>query len=286
MEIHQILAPLVLGISNGCLYAIVASGMALVFGVMRVINVAQGEFLMLGAYLSFYLYRGLGLHPLLTLAIVVPVMFGIGALIEFYIIDRIAGNEQAGILLTFGLSTFLSSLAIVAFTANFVSIVYLGRSVRILGVPVAQNAIVVLVGSGLTAVCLFAFLKFTLWGKAVRATAQNAALAMARGINVKQVRALCFGIGAALASVGGVLVLISYAVHPLVGFEFLLKMFVVVILGGLGNMMGAFVAGLVMGVAESFALLYLPAGTAQALAFFLVPVILLVRPTGLFSAEE
>jgi len=270
------------------LYALVGSGMTLIFGVMRVINVAHGEFLMLGAYLTVAGAGFLHLNPLLTLAVSVPLLFALGFAVQSVLVQRLPVRERelSSLLLTFGFSVFLWNAAQLLFSADLRSVDYLSGSISLAGIDIARNNLVAGAVSVLAMGILAALLRATRVGKAIRAVSQNESLARACGIDTARVQAIAFGIGAALTGAAGTLVAITYVVYPQVGAVYLLRAFAVVILGGLGSVSGAFVAGILLGIVESFGTLILTTQLGQAISYFLLVLVLLIRPAGLFGQWE
>jgi branched-chain amino acid transport system permease protein len=286
-EIVKIVELLLRGLFVGALYALVASGLSLMFGVMRVINLAHGEFLMLGGYATYFLSTGLGLNPIVAMVLAMPVLFLFGMLIQRGLIERVVGQpELSSLLLTFGISIVIWNLAQVSFTTNLRGITYLAEPVRIFGAYFAGNSLLILVVSAILALGLFLFLKFSSWGQAIRAVSQNPEMAQVCGIDVRVIRMVSFGIGTALAAAAGALVAVNYTIFPAVGQHYILKAFAIVILGGLGSVLGAFIGAIILGLVESFGTYYLNAQVALLIAYSLIVVLLVVRPTGLFGTED
>ncbi len=287
MDSTLVLEPILRGLSAGALYGLVAMGLTMIFGVMRVINVAHGELVMLGGYGAYFLWTLLHVNPLLSLAAVIPAAILLGMLIHLLLIERIASQpELSSLMVTFGLSIVLWSLAQILFTANFRSIQYLGQAVRVLGVYLPANAIAIFAVSLGLSLATSLVLARTPLGRAIRATSQNESLAQACGINCRQVRTVGFGIGTALAAAGGVLVAVAFVIYPQVGLSYIGKGFAVAVLGGMGNVPGALVGGLVLGIVESFGAQLFTAQIAQVFAWALIFLMLIVRPRGLFGAPE
>jgi len=286
-ELLKIIELMLRGLFVGALYALVASGLSLIFGVMRVINLAHGEMLMLGGYVTYFLWDILGINPIVAMVLAMPLLFLMGVGLQRGLIERVIGQpELSSLLLTFGISIVLWNLAQIAFTTNLKGITYLAEPVRIFGAYFAGNSLLILATSAVLALGLFLFLKFTPWGQAIRAVSQNPEMAQVCGIDVRAVRMMSFGIGAALAAAAGALVAVNFTIFPAVGHLYILKAFVIVILGGLGSVLGAFVGALILGLIESFGTYYLNAQIALLIAYSLIVVLLVVRPTGLFGTED
>jgi branched-chain amino acid transport system permease protein len=278
---------LTLGLFLGAFYGLIALGLSLVFGVQNVINIAHGEFVMLGAYVAFFGWSLLGLNPVVSMLAGLPVMFVLGASLQWALLERVQGSDElTTLILTFGLALALRSLAQFAFTSDYRSIDFLSRSVTVFETSFSLNrplGFAIALGG---AVAFFAFLKYTDWGKAIRATSQNAEVARACGINTRHVRMVTFGLGAATAGVAGGIAGMLFTIFPAMGLEYLLKSFVVVVLGGLGSLVGAVVAGLGFGVVETGGTFFLSSTVATLIAFVVLIVTLIVRPQGLFGRSE
>lgn len=282
---EMILDPILRGIALGSLFALIASGFALILGVMKIINLVQGEFLMLGGYTTFYLVTWFNIDPILTMPLVFIAIFILGILTE-QVIDPIAAKESAGVLLTFGLAAFIRNLCLIIFTGDFRTTSYLVDSFLLLGVYLPQYTILNFAIAFLAMSALFLFLKITSWGKAIRAISQNVNLAQVCGIEAKKIRLLSYGLGAALSGIGGTLLLISRNIHPQMGPGYLGIMFAVVILGGLGDIVGACVGGLIIGLIIAFGEFFFSSTVALAIVYLLVPLMLLIRPRGIFNKGE
>ena len=224
MTLDLVLEPILRGLCIGALYAVVAMGLSLIFGIMRVINVAHGEFVMLGGYGIYFAWTALRLDPLVGLVLLFPAAMLFGIVIERVLVEHVVGKpEISSLMLTFGLSVVLWGLAQILFGADFRSIRYLGGAINILGVHLAANSVVIFVVSLTVAGAVFAFLRLASLGQAIRATSQNQALAQACGINCRLMRSLGFGMGTALAATGGGMVAFAFVVYPQVGLTYIGK---------------------------------------------------------------
>jgi branched-chain amino acid transport system permease protein len=283
----QLIPILIGGLLLGSLYGLAACGLSFVFGVMTIINVAHAEFIMLGAFTSFWLWFILKIHPLLT---IIPSMFFIFVICVFFYraaVSRIVGEMQlVSLILTFGISIFLWNFAQVFFTSTFRSVAYSTGSVSFLGSHFPMNKIISLIIISAIIVVLHAFLKWTKTGKAIRAVSQNPDIASISGIDIDRIRMFGFGIGGALAAVAGSLIAIQWSIYPLMGSDLILKCFAIVAIGGLGSIPGAFLGGLILGVAESMGTMYWDATMANAIAPLLLILTFLLRPQGLFGYAE
>jgi branched-chain amino acid transport system permease protein len=275
------------GILSGVLYAMVALGLALIFGVMRIINVAHGPLLMLGAYTTFFLYRAFHLNPYLTVPISMAVLFAVGLLIERTLVFRVIdAPELSSLLLTFGISIALVNAAQLAFTSDLRSVEYLTGSWLVGPFALSKPRVVSFVfATGLTAAA-FLFLQRTRLGKAIRATSQSREVAMVCGIDVGAIHRVTFGLACALAAAGGSLIAMIVAIQPEMGQIWTFKSFLVIVLGGAGNYPGALVGGMLLGLVEQLASLFLTTQLSEVVAYVLLVLVLLVRPTGLFGGRQ
>jgi branched-chain amino acid transport system permease protein len=275
------------GILAGALYAMVALGLALIFGVMRVINIAHGPLLMLGAYVTYFLYSELGLNPYLSLPLSMAALFVIGVLLQRTLVFRVVdAPELSSLLLTFGVSIGVVNLAQLAFTSDLRAVEFITGSWIVGGIALSKSRTVAfLVAAGLTAAA-FVFLQRTKLGKAIRATSQSREVAMVCGINVDRIHLLTFGLAAALAAAGGTLLSVIVAIQPEMGQVWTFKSFLVIVLGGAGNYPGALLGGMLLGLIEAMASLFLTTQLSEAVAYVLLVVVLLVRPTGLLGGRQ
>lgn len=275
------------GLLAGALYAMVALGLALIFGVMRVINIAHGPLLMLGAYATFFLYRGFGLNPYLSLPVSMLLLFGVGAFLQQTLVFRVVdAPELSSLLLTFGISVAMVNLAQLAFTSDLRAVEYLTGS-YVLG-PVAfskSRLIAFLFAVGIT-LLVFLFLRRARLGKAIRATSQSREVAMVCGVDVHRIHLITFGLAAALAAAGGTLIAVIVAIQPDMGQIWTFKSFLVIVLGGAGNYPGVLVGGMLLGLVEQLASLFLTSQLSEAVAYLLLVLVLLFRPTGLLGGRQ
>ena len=281
------------GLLIGGVYALIALGLNIVFGTMRVINFAQGALLMAGMFMAYWLWALGGVHPYLSPLVTVPVLFGLGYLIQRAIVSPLLARERARepmsvLLATLGLALVLENLALLFFSADFktvqtdVSLATFKLGSIIVSVPR-------LVGLGaMAATCLGLYLFFTRTdlGRAVRATGQDREAARLMGINDFRIYGIAYALSAALMGVAAAVLVPFFYVHPGVGTSFLLKVFVIVVLGGIGSMPGAAVGGLLVGMIEGIVGLYVQAAVAQIVLFGVFVAILLARPSGLLGVER
>ena len=283
-----ILQLIISGVLLGGLYGLLSIGLTLIFGVLKVVNFAHGEFLMLGMYATFYLFTLLHLDPYLSLPLIFILFFLFGILVNYLIIRHtVDAPHVVQIFATVGLSIVLSNAALILWKADYHYIktsytedmVYLGASV--INLP----RLLAFITAILLTLILFYFVKKTYLGKAIRATAQNRAAAILMGINTSRIYMITMGIGAACVAVAGDLLIQVYPVFPSVGFNFVIIAFVVVVLGGLGSLPGALVGGVIVGIIETFSGFYLGTDLNQIAYFVIFVLILIIRPWGLLGAK-
>ena len=275
------------GILAGALYAMVALGLALIYGVMRVINIAHGPLLMLGAYTTFFLYSAFGLNPYLSIPVTMAVLFVVGVVLQRSLVFRVVdAPELSSLLLTFGISIGLVNLAQLAFTSDLRAVEYLTGSIPLGPFALSKTRLVAFVFAGGVTALAFLFLQRTRLGKAIRATSQSPEVAMVCGIDVRRVHMFTFGLATALAAAGGALIAVIVAIQPEMGQVWTFKSFLVIVLGGAGNYPGALLGGMLLGLVEQGASLFLTTQLSEVVAYLLLVVVLLVRPTGLLGGRQ
>ncbi|HET9624720.1 MAG TPA: branched-chain amino acid ABC transporter permease [Kofleriaceae bacterium] len=270
------------------LYATMAYGLGLIYGVLRVVNLAHGGVIMAGAYLGWVLHERLGLDPYLALPIVLVAGFVAGVVMYELLVRRLprgAAGGPASLLLLFGVWLVLRNIAYLLFTGNDQQIQtsYAMQSIGVAGTHMAVSRLAALAIAIVVAVILQLVLRRTQLGRAIRAVAQNADSCTLVGIDVRRIYTLTFGIGTALSAVAGVALATIFPVNPQLGSQELLKSFVVVVLGGLGSIPGIALAALILAVAETFSIFVLPAYLTTSVGFFLLVLVLVLRPGGLFG---
>ena len=278
------------GLTTGGIYALVALGLNLQYGLMRVLNVAHGEFLMVGAYLTYSLHTGWGLNPLLTLLVTGPVAFGAGLLLHRLLYARIlAGGEAAetlesrSLLLSFGLLFVLQNTALLLWSADLRGYSYLSVPLRALGTVFPANRVVAAAVALALSLAFYAFLRWSLTGRAIRALMQEPDGARLVGINLPRLHALCFGAGIAMSAVTGSLISMLFELTPFIGLPYTVTALVVVVLGGLGNVLGSLLGGLLLGLVET-AGVYLAASDIRLITSYAVlSLVLILKPSGLFG---
>jgi branched-chain amino acid transport system permease protein len=270
------------------LYATMAYGLGLIYGVLRIVNLSHAGFIMSGAYLGWVLHGRLGIDPYLSIPIVLLLAHGAGVVIYKLLVRRLPRGAAGGVqslLLLFGVALLLRNAAYLLFTGNdqTVRTTYSTHALTVFGLSLPVNRLAVFAVAVATLVGLHLFLSRTYLGKAIRAVAQNEGSCTLVGIDVERIFSLAFGLGTALASLAGLLAGTLFSFNPSFGSVELLKSFVVVVLGGLGSVPALAAAALVLAVVESFAILVLPAYLTSAVGFVLLVLVLVLRPGGLLG---
>jgi branched-chain amino acid transport system permease protein len=274
------------GLLAGSLYALVALGLGLIFGVMRVLNVAHGPLLMLGAYTTFWLFHWFGLNPYVSLAVSMPALFALGVALQRGLVRRVVdAPELSSLLLTFGIAIGLVNLAQLGFTSDLRSVEYLTGSFLWGPFAFSKSRLIACAFAVAITAAAFVFLQRTRLGKAIRAVSQSREVAQVCGINVERIHLIAFGIASALAAAGGSLVAVMVAIQPEMGGVYTFKSFLVIVLGGAGSYPGALLGGLFLGLVEQLSSLFLTTQVNEAVAYVLLIVVLLVRPGGLLKGR-
>jgi branched-chain amino acid transport system permease protein len=278
------------GFLHGGVYAMFAVGLTMIFGVMRIINAAHGEMVMMGAYLTWASFFYLGVDPLLSMLFTLPIAFLFGMALQKVLLNAVVGQpELTGLLVTFGLGLVMIYVAELIFTTDFRTIPYAPQTVQITStIAVGKNKLISFTMAVVISVGVYVFLKLTRLGKAIRATALNAEVAMVCGINVRRIYLITTGLATALAAAGGALVSIQFGFNPETGIVYTLQAFAIIILGGRGHYVGALIGGFMLAVLESLVSLMVPNGTAtvELASYVLLIAVLLIRPGGLMGVKE
>lgn len=277
---------LVNGLLLGGVYAIISLGLTLIFGVVRVVNFAHGEFLMVGMYLVYLMSIHLGVHPYVALVPVVIILFALGAFMQKVVIEPLLdAGEEIQIFATVGVSILFMNLALVVFGADvFRAHVTVGTGSLAVGpLSLVTGQIFTFVVAIILAILLHLFMHRTYLGRALRAVAQHRYAAMLMGVNVKSVYVVAFGLGTAFVGVAAGLLSPQYPVFPTVGTYFVLTAFVIVVLGGMGNLYGAVAGSLIIGVVDTMAGYYISPDLKEVVYFGVFLLILILRPSGLFG---
>ena len=287
--IVTILEIVIAGLLLGGLYALIAMGLSLQYGVARVLNISHGEFIMLGALTTWTLHKSFGINPLLSLAICGPLAFILGFILHRTLFKRLLSSsaspgifESNSMLASFGLMFIIQNLALIAWGPEIRGYTYLAFPVNIGGALFGANRLVTTGFAIVIGLAFYLFLARTRIGKAIRAAAQDPTTAGLMGVNINHVLALCFGFGAAMASIAGMLISMCYPVHGVMGLEYTIIAIIVVVLGGLGNIPGSFIGGFVLGIIGSV-VTYIDPGLSLVAYYLIFTILLLVRPTGIMG---
>lgn len=274
------------GLLTGLIYGLSALGLSVIFGVIRIVNFAHGEIMVVGMFVTLMLFRHLGIDPLLSIPIVAAVLFGFGYLLQDYVVQRVAHlADHMQFLLMAAVAVMLISACLMIFgpDAQGAQVKYAYDSFAIGSLIVDKvrlyAGIAALAGSGL----LFVFFRYTSIGKAIRACGDNYAGALVVGLNVRRLFALTFGIGTACLGAAGAILLLLVDVHPYLGPAYTLLAFIIVIVGGMGSLPGAMLGGILIGVSEALAGVILQPSLKSAFSFSLLILVLLLRPQGLLG---
>jgi branched-chain amino acid transport system permease protein len=287
------LEPLLTGITLGGMYALVAMGLTLQYGVARIMNLSYGEILVAAAFAVFWLFTSAGVSPLLGLVIVVPAALAASWLIYRILLVPLVRRaktrdalEVDSILATFGLLFVVQGIMLVLFGGAYYSYSFLAIPVNVFGVTIAANRLLALAFAAVIGVALYLGLTRTRAGTALRAVAVDPVSAQLVAIDVRSAAAIAFALGGALVASGGVLVSMFLTFNANIGVVFTMKALIVVIMGGVGNMLGALVAGLILGLTETFVATWIDPGLTLAATYAIFLIILLVRPQGLFGRSS
>jgi branched-chain amino acid transport system permease protein len=277
------------GLMMGGIYGLISLGLTLIFGVIGIVNFAHGEFLMVGMYACYWLYILLGFDPYFSILIITPLFFFFGMFVQRIIFQPILNApEGSHIFVAIGLSIVLQNLALFLWKADYRT-VKTGYSSILLGVSpftVSLPRLIAFLGAVGVMVALYFFLKKTYVGKAIRATGQNQEAALLMGIDNKRIFILAFGIGSACVGIASALLIPIYYVFPSVGAYFVLIAFVVVVMGGMGSMGGAFIGGLIIGLIESLSGYFVSPSFKEAIYFIIFWFLLIFKPTGLMGMKN
>jgi branched-chain amino acid transport system permease protein len=277
---------LVNGILLGGLYALMALGLALVWGVLNIVNLAHGALIMLGAYVCYYLFTGLNLDPFAALPLTMLTLFVFGYLLQRYVLNLVIRAPMFNtLLITFGIDVVLTYLAQIFFSADYRTInpTYAGSNFALFGATVPVVRLLAFLVALVLTFLLWLFLARARLGRAIRATAQNLVAARLYGVEPRRIYALTFGLGAAVAGAAGGLYGVVSQVNPYIGGSLTAKSFAIAIIGGLENPLGVVVGGLFLGIVESLTSLYIGPTYADVASFGILVLVLIVRPTGLLG---
>jgi branched-chain amino acid transport system permease protein len=277
------------GLLLGGLYAIIAMGLNLQYGVARVLNISHGEFIMLGAFITWTMHTMFGINPLVSLVIVGPIVFIIGWLLHrtlFTSLRTRAPNpgayEASSMLASFGLLFIIQNVALQIWGGDMRAYSYYNFGINLWGAVFAANRLIALIFAVVISVAFYIFLARTRLGKAIRAAGQDPATAGLMGVNINMVLAICFGLGALMAGFAGVFISMCYPIYPVMGLEYLIITLIVVVLGGLGSIPGSFIGGFILGLIGSLVSSWQPS-LALAAYYFIFMLLLIVRPKGILG---
>jgi branched-chain amino acid transport system permease protein len=277
------------GLFTGGIYALVSIGLTMIYGVMFIVNFAHGEFLMLGIYAAFWMFTLFGTDPYITVPLALVLVGGLGALIQRGLVKRVLDAHPLNmIVLLVGLSTLLVGLAQFFFSAEprSIHVPYETAVLTAFGLRFSIPRLVAFIASMFLAASLYLFLQYTRIGKSIRAVSQSRDAAMLMGINVDAIYMLTFAIGTGVTAAAGALLAPTYRMIPTMGSAFSVIAFVVVVLGTMGNFVGAFIGGLIIGVVETFAGFFLGGDVKIIASMVIFILILLLKPSGLFGRKR
>jgi branched-chain amino acid transport system permease protein len=284
----QLIQALVLGLLIGGVYALMASGLTLIFGVMRIINIAQGAFLILVATFTWWLWRETGIDPILASVVTTPLMFGLGWLLYTLVVSRIRGQSPSmSVLLTFGLALVIEGILNVVAGNKFKSATpsYFEESFTVGSIQLPKTQVYGFLAAVVVLAGLYLVLTKTWTGRAIRATSQNPSAAALVGVSAAGTAALAFALGSASAGVGGSILSVLYPFFPASHYDWISRLLGIVVLGGMGSLPGAMVGALVLGLAETLTATYGSLRWSTLVFYLVIMVVLLARPQGLFGAR-
>jgi branched-chain amino acid transport system permease protein len=278
------------GLILGGMYALIAMGLTLQYGVARIMNLSYGETLVAACFLAFWLFTSMAVSPLVGLIVVLPLAFvfnwAIYRLLLMPLVRRAKNRDMLevdSILATFGLLFVIQGAMFVLFGGQYYGFSYLSIPLNILGSTIALNRLLALLFAAVLGLAIYLMLTRTRTGTAIRAVAVNPISAELSGIDVRAAAAFAFALGGALVAAGGVLIAMFLTFNAAMGVVFTMKALIIIIMGGVGNLLGALVAGLLLGVAETAVARLIDPGLTLAVTFAIFLIVLLVRPTGLFG---
>lgn len=286
MNSELLLQAIVLGILTGGVYALMSSGLTLIFGIMRVVNIAHAAMIIMAGYLSWVLFKTLNLDPILSIVVVMPIFFVAGALLQKGILHRLGGRDLTlTVLVTFGFAIILEGLQGALWSSSFQQITtsYSFNTFALAGVYIPFVRLIGAAASLLILGALYLLLARTNLGRAIRATTQDPRTAALVGVNVEQVTMIAFALGVAIASAGGPLLGMIFAFYPATHWLWIGKLLAIVVLGGLGSLRGTFVAAMILGLAEQIATATISLNWAPFVFYIFLFGVLIVRPRGLFG---
>ena len=289
MSIKLVLDVIITSLIMGGIYSLIAMGLNLQYGVARVLNVSHGEFVMVGAFITFWFYKLFGINPLFSLAICGPTLFIMGLFFYrtlFHYLRKSSGStdvfEGRSMLASFGMLYIIQNIALLWWGPNVKAYTFLNYPIKFLGLTLEANRLVALLFTLIVVLVFYLFLLHSNIGKAIRAAAQNEASAQLLGINVHRVLTLCFGLGALLAGLAGSIISMMQEITPLMGFPYLIIALIVLVLGGAGNILGSLVGGLILGAVTTVVMYWEP-GLTLVVSYAIFALILIIRPQGVLA---
>jgi branched-chain amino acid transport system permease protein len=292
MSIESFAQTMVFGLFVGGIYGIAAMGLSLVFGVLKMLNIAHGELLMLGAYVSYWAFSTFGMDPFVSILVTMPALFLLGLFLDRVVyrhIVRLEGEEKIknSLLVSFGLALVMQNLAQWGFTADerAVQVAYTGAGLHLAGITLPYTRLISLGIALVVVLVIHSFLHRTYAGKAILATAEDFEAAELAGINIHRVYMLTFGLGASLAAIAGTLVVTNYGISPSIGILWTLKALIVIVLAGTGSILGAFPAGILLGLVEAVSGAFIGSTYREVIGLVMFVLVLILRPHGLFSRQ-
>jgi len=287
---EKIVSTVISGLLMGGIYALISMGLSIQYGVARVLNIAHGEFIMFGAFITWTLFSSFGINPLISLIIVGPIMFIIGFLLYRTLFTSLrissvtpAAFEGNSMLAAFGLLFIIQNIALSIWTGAMKGYSFLRVGLNIGGAVFEENRLVALGFAVVIGLAFYLFLARTRMGKAIRSAAQDTTTAGLMGVNINLVLALCFGLGALMAGFAGVLISMCNPINATMGLDYTVIAIVVVVLGGLGSIPGSFIGGFILGIIGSFVTSYKDPLLATAAYYVIFMILLLVRPKGILG---
>lgn len=284
--LYNLGTPIIMGILLGGLYALVALGLSLVFGVMKLINVAHGDLVVFSGYIAFAFMSSFGLDPILSLVIGIPVLFGVGYFIQYFLLNRgFKISMEAPLIITFGISIILENVYQIVWSpmSRGLTASYALNSFDLGGIHIPLIYFLDFVIAIIVMLFLREFLRRTYMGKAINAASQDRTAAHLMGINTNRIYAFAFAISMAFAAIAGVFLGLTFPFTPTSGPSYLIIAFGVIVLGGMGNMLGTFIGGVILGLAQTLGGNFLGATAQMLVAYIIVLFVLAVRPQGIFS---
>ncbi len=282
---HLLIQTIILGLLVGGVYALMSSGLTLIFGVMRVINVAHGAFLILGAYLTYWLFQLTGLDPILSIVLTAPVLFLIGWGVQRYVLSRLENPEKSSVLVTFALAITMEGLMGTFWktTMRSVKAEYASEVIKFMTYRIPLTRLIGFGAALLVLLILYLILQHTNLGRAIRATIQNPSAAELVGVNIQVVSAMTFGIGIATAAVGGSLLSMIYSFNASSQTDWITRVLSVIVLGGMGSLPGAFIAAIILGVMEQLTAVTVTLYWSPIVFYLFLFLTLIFRPQGLMG---